>query len=402
MSEFIAGLFRLEITPLALLACAAWVYLVRGRAGFWQADQWLEPVAEPPARWPSVAAIIPARDEAETVGRTVASLLAQDYPGSLTVTVVDDGSTDGTADAARAAAATQNGTDPRLTVIEGKPLPRGWTGKLWALSQGIDAATADRSALPDYLLLTDADIAYRPGALAKIAGRAAADKMQFVSLMARLDARGPWGRLLIPAFIYFFQLIYPFRRANDPLDALSAAAGGCFLIRRAGLENTGGIATVRDAIIDDCALAWRLKHTEVGLRTLTALTHDVHSLRDNRSLGSIWNMVARTAFTQLGCSYLALAGALAGLALTFVVPVWAVAAWLLCEAPGYAALLGLLAWAAMARTYWPTLRLYGIAWPWAFSLPAATVLYGAMTLTSALRHLRGTGARWKGRSYPAA
>lgn len=395
--EFLSGLARLELTPLALLACVAWIYLVRGRDRFWEADQWLRPAAAPPDTWPSVAAVIPARDEAATIGHTVGSLLAQDYPGPLTVTVVDDGSSDGTADAARRAAA----GDPRLRVIEGRPLPEGWTGKLWALSQGIESACADPQGAPDFVLLTDADIGYRPGTLAKLAARARTDGMKFISLMAKLDARGPWGHLLVPAFVYFFQLIYPFRRANDPLDRHAAAAGGCFFIRRQTLEAAGGVEAVRGEIIDDCALARRLKDVEIGAPTLTALTHDVISHRDNRRLASIWNMVARTAFTQLGHSWIALAGALAGLALTFIVPVWAVAAWLAGPGPGFGALLGALAWAAMARTYWPTVRLYGLAWPWAFALPFATVLYGAMTVTSALRHARGAGAQWKGRTYPA-
>lgn len=392
----LSGTLSVWLSPLALAACLAWLYLTHGRAGFWRADQWLRPAAQSPARWPRVAAVIPARNEAPTIAHTVSSLLSNAYPGALTVTVVDDESSDGTADAARAAA----GGDARARVIPGRPLPPGWTGKLWALAQGIEAATSEDK--PDYILLTDADIVYRRGTLAKMIARAEADGLVFVSLMARLDARGLWGKLLIPPFIYFFQLVYPFRRANHPADPLAAAAGGCFLIRRDALEEIGGVAAVRGAIIDDCSLAAALKRAAKGKRaSLTALTHDVRSLRDNRALSGIWNMVARTAFTQLRHSWLLLTGALAGLALTFLVPPLTALGWLSGHAPPFAGMLGLVAWAAMARTYWPTVRLYGLHPLWTLSLPLATLLYGAMTLTSALRHARGAGARWKGRTYPA-
>jgi hopene-associated glycosyltransferase HpnB len=392
---FLADLARLDLTALTLLSLAAWLYLSWGRSDFWKADSWLRPVAPSPALpETSVAVVIPARNEVETIARTVGSLSAQDLSGQMSIFVVDDQSTDGTAEAARGAAT----NSVPLTVLSGTDLPPGWSGKVWAMAQGVEAATAGDSQ-PDYVLFTDADIHYRPGILDKMVRRAQHDNLTFVSLMARLDARGLWGKLLIPAFIYFFQLIYPFARANTRYDTLAAAAGGCFLVRRETLDAIGGVAAIKGEIIDDCALATALKQARPAHDTLTALTHDVWSLRDNRSLGSIWNMVARTAFTQLGHSWLALAGVIAGLIITFIIPLWAVLMGLTGQAPAIDLCLGAAAWALMSWTYRPTVKLYGLGLPWAASLPGAAVIYVGATIASALRHARGSGARWKGRSY---
>lgn len=393
--NFLIDLATLELSALALLALAAWVYLTWSRAGFWKADIWLEPeLISQATSDASVAVVIPARDEAETIGQALTSLAKQDYAGPVTIWVVDDQSSDATADIARAV----SGNIP-VNVISGTPLPPGWSGKVWAMAQGVEAATKDPATKPDYLLLTDADITYRQGVLKKLVTKAEANKLTFVSLMARLDSRGLWGKLLIPAFIYFFQLIYPFRRANTRYDSTAGAAGGCFLIREDALAEAGGLVSIKGDIIDDCALARTLKKARPANDTLTALTHDVWSLRDNRSLESIWNMVARTAFTQLGNNWLALTGAMLGLILTFVIPVWAVASWLSGGVHLVAGLAGLGAWLLMARTYLPTIRMYGLHSAWSLCLPAATLIYGAATLASALRHARGSGARWKGRSY---
>ena len=396
--NFLVDLLTLELSALSLLALAAWIYLTWARAGFWKADIWLEPEpARETAAPSSVAVVIPARDEAETIGSTLASLTAQDFSGSLHIFVVDDQSSDGTGEIARSAS---TDTVP-VDVIEGKDLPPGWSGKVWAMSQGVAAASRLTPA-PDYILLTDADIEYAPHVLAKMAGKADAHSLTFVSLMARLDARGLWGNLLVPAFIYFFQLIYPFRKANTRYDALAAAAGGCFLVRRDALEAAGGIDAIKGNIIDDCALALALKRARPAQDTLTALTHEVQSRRDNRSLESIWNMVARTAFTQLRYSWLMLAGALLGLLLTFVVPLWGFGVWLAGGADMSVGMMSAVALGLMARTYWPTTRMYGLGAGWAFTLPPAAIIYGGATIASALRHARGSGARWKGRSYPAA
>ncbi|MGD1934384.1 MAG: glycosyltransferase [Candidatus Phaeomarinobacter sp.] len=395
--NFLVDLMTLELSALSLLALAAWVYLTWARAGFWKADIWLEP--EPvgvASTRSSVAVVIPARDEAETIGATLSSLTAQNFSGSLHIFVVDDQSHDGTGDIARSAA-----TDAiEVDVIDGKDLPTGWSGKVWAMSQGV-AAASKLTPAPDYLLLTDADIEYAPGVLTKMVSKADTHSLTFVSLMARLDARGIWGKLLVPAFIYFFQLIYPFRKANTRYDALAAAAGGCFLVRRDALEAAGGMDAIKSDIIDDCALALALKRARPAQDTLTALTHEVYSRRDNRSLESIWNMVARTAFTQLRNNWLMLTGALLGLLLTFVIPLWAFVAWAISGADTFTGVFSAVALGLMARTYWPTIRMYGLHPGWAFALPPAAVIYGAATLASAIRHARGSGARWKGRSYPA-
>lgn len=396
--NFLIDLATLEISALAVLALFAWVYLTWMRAGFWKADIWLDP--EPPTSAPitsSVAVVIPARDEAETIITTLASLTSQSFSGALRVFVVDDQSTDETGSIARA------GSTPEVpvTVIDGTDLPGGWSGKVWAMSQGVAAASASAEA-PEYILLTDADIEYAPGVLDKMVRKADAHSLTFVSLMARLDARGLWGHLLVPAFIYFFQLIYPFSKANTRYDRLAAAAGGCFLVRRDALEAAGGLAAIKSDIIDDCALADALKQARPAQDTLTALTHEVHSRRDNRTLESIWNMVARTAFTQLKYSWLMLAGALLGLVLTFLVPVWGLLAWIFFGAGGLAGVASLAALALMTRTYWPTIRMYGLSPLWAMSLPAAAIIYAGATTASAIRHAQGSGARWKGRSYPAA
>jgi len=396
--NFFADLLTLELSALVVLSLAAWVYLTWARAGFWKADIWLEPeplVAHPTTS--SVTVVIPARDEAETIGQTLKSLTAQAYSGPLRIIVVDDQSSDATA-----AIALDASTDRvPVEVISGEELPNGWSGKVWALSQGVATATQVAGEEPDYLLLTDADIEYKPHVLEKMVRVADARSLTFVSLMARLDARGLWGKLLVPAFIYFFQLIYPFRRANTRFDSLAGAAGGCFLVRSDALATAGGIETIKGEIIDDCALAEVLKRARPAQDTLTALTHEVISRRDNRSLESIWNMVARTAFTQLRYSWIMLAGALLGLVLTFIIPVWAVATWLMSDTSTLTGIAGAAALLLMARTYWPTVRMYGLTRAWAFALPLATIFYGGATLASAIRHARGSGARWKGRSYPA-
>ncbi|CDO58319.1 Glycosyl transferase/GT2 [Candidatus Phaeomarinobacter ectocarpi] len=395
--NFLIDLATLELSALTALALLAWIYLTWMRAGFWKADIWLKP--EPSTPDPvnsSVAVVIPARDEADTIATTLASLTSQSFSGTLKIVVVDDQSSDGTGGIARAASTEKIA----IEVINGTDLPEGWSGKVWAMSQGVEAACAG-SELPDYILLTDADIEYAPHVLDKMVRTADAHSYTFVSLMARLDARGLWGQLLVPAFIYFFQLIYPFAKANTRYDSLAAAAGGCFLVRRDALEAAGGLASIKSDIIDDCALAKALKRARPAQDTLTALTHEVHSRRDNRTMESIWNMVARTAFTQLRYSWLMLAGALIGLVLTFLVPVWGLLSWIFGDAGGTVGAISLATLALMARTYWPTVRMYGLSPLWALSLPAAAIIYAGATAASAIRHARGSGARWKGRSYPA-
>ena len=374
---------------LGLAACLAWAVLLLGRGFFWLArDDDRDAAALPePSTWPSVVAVVPARDEAATIGATVAGLLAQDYAGDFRLVVVDDRSTDGTGEAARATAA----GDPRLVVLRGQARPAGWTGKLWALEQGL--AEARRTA-PDFLLFTDADIRHAPDSLRRLVARATAEGRVLVSLMARLRCASAAERWMIPAFIFFFQMLYPFRWSNAPGARTAAAAGGCVLLDRAAFERAGGLAPIRGAIIDDCALARRMK--AVG-PIWTGLTGRVESLRPYAGMGEIRRMVARTAYAQLGYLPAALVGMMAALALVFLVPPS-----LALFGTGPAAWLGLAAWAAMALAFAPTLRRFGLG-PWrGLALPGIAAVYMGFTLDSAWAEWRGRGGMWKGEAGPRA
>jgi len=380
------------LIALAGASFAAWLFLLCFRHGFWRADQRLGD-GPAPARWPAVTAVIPARDEAATIGRVVRGLLAQHYPGALSVVVVDDNSGDGTAGLARAAAA---GSE-RFRLVAGRPLEPGWTGKLWAMHQGIAAAEAQ---WPDteYLLLTDADILHDPTNIRRLVAKAVAEGRDLVSLMVRLHCASAIERLLIPAFVFFFQKLYPFAAANDPEHPVAAAAGGCMLVRRAALARAGGVAAIRDALIDDCALAAAIKRN--GPIWIGLADHTV-SLRPYRGLADIWDMVARTAFTQLDHSALNLLGTVLGMALLYLVPPIALAWGLVAEnVPLLAAGAG--GFALMLVAYRPTWSLYARRLgPAFFALPLTALIYTLSTIASALRHWRGRGGAWKGRTYPA-
>jgi hopene-associated glycosyltransferase HpnB len=323
---------------------------------------------------------------------TLRSLLRQDYPGSFQIILIDDQSSDGTAEVARQTAVELNKSD-RLQILSGQPLPAGWSGKLWAVEQGIQAASA---AAPDYLLLTDADIVHGPNNLRQLVSKATVDNLDLVSLMVLLRCTSFWERFLIPAFVFFFQKLYPFPWVNDPSRKTAAAAGGCILIKRQSLAAAGGIAIVRQALIDDCALGAAIKNS--GGRIWLGLSKTTRSLRPYPSLETIWTMVARTAFTQLGYSPLLLVGALVGMVLVYLVPpLAAIGGGLTGNWP--VAIVGGITWLLMSLAYWPTVRLYRLSPVWAFSLPAIALLYNLMTLDSALRHWRGQGGAWKGRVY---
>lgn len=371
------------MAPLAIAAIslAAWIYLLAFRGGFWRGRE-RDDVDEPaePANWPAVTAVVPARNEADVVAQAVQSLRQQDYPGVFRIILVDDDSTDGTAQAALAA----DGSHP-LEVVTGATLPEGWTGKLWAQSQG--AARAAEHA-PPFILFTDADISHERGNLRRLVARAEAGDLVLTSLMARLMVRSGHERLLIPPFIFFFQMLFPFAWVNDPARKTAAAAGGCMLVRRETLEAAGGLAAIRGEIIDDCALATLLKaRGPIWL----GLTRRVQSLRPYASLGEIGHMVARSAYAQLGLSPLTLAGAVLGMAVVFAAPpvLWMV--------PGLAQILALCAWVAMAVAMQPTLKLYRLWGVWGLTLPLAGALFGAFTAWSAVQHWRGRGGQWKGR-----
>lgn len=385
----------LALTVLAAASLAAWVVLAVGRGMFWTTLPRLRPPTPhtPPAAWPAVVVVVPARDEADVLPGSLPTVLAQEYPGPARVVLVDDQSTDGTGATAEALAARSGGTLP-LTVLRAADRPPGWAGKLWALEQGL-AEVRDEP----WVLLTDADIAHPPGSLAALVAMAEAGGLDHVSLMARLRARSGWERLLVPAFVYFFAMLYPFRWVGRSPARHAAAAGGCVLTRTAALRAAGGVAAVRGAVIDDVALAQAV--ARAGGRVWLGFADDVASVRPYDSLASLWRMVARSAYTQLRCSPLALVGTVLGLALVFLVPPGVLAAGLATGATAAAAVAG-AAWVVMALTYLPMQRYYGLgAWR-AFTLPAAAVLYLGMTVDSARRHWTGQGAAWKGRQYRPA
>lgn len=372
---------------LAAVSAAAWLWLLFARGGFWRADQKLAASQRAPDAWPDVAAVVPARNEADVIGRAVASLAAQDYPGRLSMVVVDDDSDDGTGAAARAASS-------EVEVVAGAPLAPEWTGKMWAVHQGV-CRVAESHPGATFVWLTDADIEHDPAELRRLVATAEDGRHDLVSLMVRLHCRTFWERLLIPAFVFFFQKLYPFPWVNDPARRTAGAAGGSILVRRAALERIGGIEAIRSALIDDCALAGAIKP---GGTIWLGLTRTTRSLRPYTGLSDIWSMVARTAFDQLGYSWAVLVGTVFGMLILYVAPpALALTAW--GHGDPWAAGLGVAGWALMVLAYVPTLRLYDLPIVMAPVLPIAAVLYAAMTVDSARRHATGRGGAWKARTY---
>ncbi|MFK4226346.1 glycosyltransferase [Streptomyces sp. NPDC019890] len=375
----------------AVGSLAAWGWLLLGQGYFWRTDQRL-PRREAPGTWPDVAVIVPARDEAEVLPVSLPSLLAQDYPGRAEILLVDDGSTDGTGELARALAAQQHGGLPLRVVSPGEPEP-GWTGKLWALRHGITLA---RAREPEYLLLTDADIAHAPDSLRELVAAARTNGLDLVSQMARLRVAGGWERLIVPAFVYFFSQLYPFRWVNRPGARTTAAAGGCVLLRAQAAERAGVPDSIRQAVIDDVSLARAVQRS--GGRIWLGLADGVDSVRPYPRLADLWRMVSRSAYAQLLHSPLLLAGTVVGLALVYLAPPVAACVGVLGNdaAAGWA---GGLAWAVMTGTYLPMLRYYRQPLLLAPLLPFTALLYLLMTVDSAIQHYRGRGAAWKGRTY---
>jgi hopene-associated glycosyltransferase HpnB len=372
------------VIVVASIALAVWLYLLLARGAFWRSAERDDWALTRLAAWPRVAAVVPARNEAECIGASISSLLAQDYPGAWTVILVDDDSDDGTADIARRAA--QAGE--RLRLVTSRSLPAGWTGKLWAVKQGIDAAAALPQP-PDYLLLTDADIVHAPDSVTRLLAHAEAKKLVLTSLMVKLRCESFAERANIPAFIFFFQMLYPFSWVNRPQSEVAAAAGGCMLVRADVLRQAGGIEVIRGALIDDCALAKALKaHGPIWL----GLTERVHSIRPYPAFGDIRRMVARSAYAQLRYSPLLLLGTVAGMAVTYLAPPL-----LAIFGSGTARILGLASWALMLIAYQPTLRLYRLSPLWGVALPAIALQYLLFTLDSAYQYVRGRGGSWKGR-----
>ncbi len=368
------------MTILAGLSLAIWLYLLAAHGGFWLARETDETPAPPPAVWPPVTAIVPARDEAEVIGQSIASLVAQDYAGPLRIVLVDDGSSDGTAAVARKAGHGQ------IDIIPGSTPPAGWTGKLWALEQG----TRHTGETPTYLWLTDADIAHAPDTLSSLVARSEAEGLTLNSLMARLETGSFAERALIPAFVFFFQMLYPFARVNAPKDRMAAAAGGCLLVRRDAFARAGGHARIAHAIIDDCAMGRVMKEQGPIRLSLTRRSQSVRPYGGWREIGA---MIARSAYAQLGYSPLLLAGTLIGMAIVYLVPPL-----LALFGHGLAQGLGITTWALMTIAFQPMLRFYNRSPVWGVGLPLIALFYTGATFTSALRHWQGKGGMWKGRA----
>ncbi|MDP9013245.1 MAG: glycosyltransferase [Pseudomonadota bacterium] len=374
------------MTVLASLSLCIWLYLFFGHGRFWLSAPELSPVL--PSDTPDVDIIVPARDEAQTIGPVITSLLAQEYAGAFRVILVDDGSCDGTAEIARAAARAapaRADSRGRLSVVTSPPKPVGWSGKLWAVSQGVAHAEAP------VLLFADADIVHHTQHLATLVARLHQPPVDLVSEMVRLNCSSTAERWLVPAFVYFFQMLYPFARVNDPMSKLAAAAGGTVLIRREALQRIGGIESIKGALIDDVTLA---KAVKKGGAIYLGHSGLATSIRRYPRVADIWHMITRTAFTQLHYSAALLVLTLAGLALVWWVPVGAALA-----GHGWQRLCGATAFALGAASFVPTLLRYKRSGLWSLALPFIALFYMSATVTSAVNFWRGRGARWKSREY---
>ncbi len=390
----------LILLTIATLSLIIWVFLLLFWGQFWQANQRLEINNIDLPSYPSVCAIIPARNEADVLPVSLKSLLSQEYPGEFSIILIDDQSTDKTGEVAQNIADNLNQSD-RLKVIQGKPLPVGWSGKLWAMEQGIQFVK-NQGLSPDYFLFTDADIEHHSTNLKELVTKAEKENLALTSLMVLLRCDSFWEKFLIPAFVFFFQKLYPFPWVNNPQNKMAAAAGGCILIRRDRLEEIGSIPSLREALIDDCTLAQKIK----GLSTpdnptaiWLGLTEKTKSLRPYDSLDTIWNMIARTAYTQLNYSPLLLLGTVLGMSLVYLAAPVILLLGFYLESNNLI-IISSLTWFLMAIAYLPTLRLYKLSPLWSLSLPIIALFYNLMTIDSALRHWRGKGGGWKGRVYP--
>jgi hopene-associated glycosyltransferase HpnB len=420
----------LELGIVCAVSAAAWVYLLLAHGAYWRTGQRL-PLTSADASgdddsgghasggddtdWPAVVAVVPARNEAEILPVTLPALLAQDYPGDFRVLLVDDRSDDGTG---RVAADVAARSEPRvatrvaaradgapnagapLTVLSGQPRPDGWAGKVWAMSQGFATAQREQQDEDGYVLFTDADIAWEPGALRRLVRAAERDDRALLSQMALLRAETGWEKVVVPAFVYFFAQLYPFRDVNSPSSRTAAGAGGCMLIRRAALAKAGGLEPIKGALIDDVSLATLLKRD--GNRCWLGLTAEIRSARPYPKLADLWHMIARSAYTQLKYNPALLAGTIIGLLLLYAAPPAGAIAGLVAAGAGatgagvaLTGFAGLAAWAIMTATYLPMLRFYRLSPLRAPGLPLIAILYAAMTADSARRHYTNRAVRWR-------
>ncbi|MDB9455527.1 glycosyltransferase [Dolichospermum circinale CS-534/05] len=381
------------VLTLTLLSLITWLFLLLFWGQFWRVNHQLESNKSVIKNTlPTVCVVVPARNEANVIPISLRSLLLQDYTGNFTIFLVDDQSSDGTANFAQGVAYAVDKTD-KLQIVSSESLPKDWTGKLWAMAQGVEKAS---ELTPDYFLLTDADIEHDLSNLRRLVTKAESQDLDLVSIMVRLRCQSFWEKLLIPAFVFFFQKLYPFSWVNNPKKTTAAAAGGCILIHREALNRIGGLQIIRQALIDDCSLAKAVKSNHgkiwLGLSTSTI------SLRPYDSLKTIWDMVARSAYTQLNYSPLLLVGSLLGMTLVYLLPpIGIILGVLLGNSP--ITLVSFTAYLLMTFAYLPIIRFYKCSAIFAFSLPIIAFLYTLMTVDSALRHWQGRGGEWKGRVY---
>ncbi len=380
---------------IALMSCLVWLYLAMLRGGFWRADvrdTSAQNAQQEIEAWPRIGVVIPARNEVDVLGESLRSVLQLRYAGELSIVVVDDHSHDGTGALARRLA-DERAALHHVSVISATALPDGWTGKLWAIHQGIEHLERAIDP-PAFILLTDADICYTEGTLSFLVAKATQENLSLTSLMAKLRCDSDAERLLIPAFIFFFQMLYPFPWVADRGRKTAAAAGGCMLIRRSALAEAGGVEAIRSALIDDCSLARNLKRRGA---VWLGLTDRVSSLRAYPALADIRHMVVRTAYAQLLFSPTLLVLTVVSMSITFLAPPL-----LLLLGPATAKLLALAAWVTMTLLFQPTLRFYRVSAWYGLALPVIAALYLMFTLESAYQCIRGRGGAWKGRAYPAA
>lgn len=378
---------------LSAAALAGWIVLICFRRRFWTMDQRLPPAPDRMDHWPSVTALVPARNEEDTIEACLGALAAQDYAGRFRAVVINDSSTDRTHAVAMQAAKASEGVN--IEVVNAPPLEAGWAGKLWALNFGVDQVNSAESP-PDFFWLTDADVVHAPDTLRRLTAHAQSGDRALVSVMVKLTCTGFWERLLVPAFIFFFQMLYPFRAVNDGQSRTAGAAGGCVLLRRDALEDAGGLGAVKGALIDDCALARLIKDRRYDI--WLGLGDRSSSLRPYSGLAEFWRMVTRSAFVQLRFSYTLLAASMFGMAIAFLTAPIVTISFFLHENIWALSISG-LSWMMMSLAYVPCLRYHGLSVFRAPFLPVAALLYMLMTLQSAARHLTGAGANWKNRAY---
>ncbi len=382
----VATTVMLALIVLGVVSLAAWLGLALGRGMFWRIDR--EPVPPAPGFWPDVVVVIPARNEEESIGETLRSLWRQEYPAALRVVVVDDEGEDDTAGQALRAAR-ECGRDVQL--VRGDPVPAGWAGKVWAMHQGVTRGVSPEDSAT-YVLLSDGDISHGPESLRELVCRAEAGGYDLTSFMVRLESRTLPEKLMIPAFVFFFRMLYPFRLVNDPRSRVAGAAGGTMLVRRAALDRVGGLASIRGELIDDCALGREIKRG--GHRVWLGMSDTSRSLRRHRDLREVLRMISRSAYAQLGYSPLQVVACVIGLLLAFVAP----PVLLLSVRGVWPCVLGGVGWLLMSLLYLPMVRFYRLCPLWTVLLPVTGVLYLWATVASAWHHGRGRGGVWKGRS----